>query len=213
MAMSQSLNIISLQERQDQESHPLNFASGFQEYQQPIYNYLLRMTQNPADAEDLTQETFIRVHRSLPTFRGEASLGTWLYRIATNVSYDHFRRNSTRQAKISLSFEETDLDRKWIIDEITSSPEQLATRQSEMSACVETFIQRLPPTYRTVLVLHDLQGLKNREIADVLDCSLSTVKIRLHRARNKLREALNAGCDFAHDERNVFVCEAKEGSE
>ncbi len=58
-----------------------------------------------------------------------------------------------------------------------------------------------------------MQGLKNREIADVLDCSLGTVKIRLHRARNKLRAALNAGCDFAHDERNVFVCEAKEGSE
>lgn len=58
MAMSESLNVISLQERQDQESHPLNFASVFHEYQQPIYNYLLRMTQNPAEAEDLTQETF-----------------------------------------------------------------------------------------------------------------------------------------------------------
>lgn len=211
--MSQSLNVISLQERQDQESHPLNFASVFHEYQQPIYNYLLRMTENQAEAEDLTQETFIRVHRSLPTFRGEASLSTWLYRIATNVSLDYFRRSSTRQAKASFSFEETDLDPKWVIDELTSSPEQLAADQSEMSVCVEDFIQHLPPTYRAVLVLHDLQGLKNREIADVLDCPLSTVKIRLHRARTKLRGDLNAGCDFDHDERNVLVCEAKEGSE
>ncbi len=211
--MSQSLNVITLPERQDQERHPLDFASIFREYQQPIYNYLLRMTQNHAEAEDLTQETFIRVHRSLATFRGEASLSTWLYRIATNVSFDHFRRKSTRQAKVSLSFEETDLDQKWVTDEITSSPEELTAHQSEMSDCVEEHIQRLPPTYRAVLVLHDSQGLKNREIADVLDCSLSTVKIRLHRARTKLRATLNAGCDFAHDERDVFVCEAKEGSE
>lgn len=211
--MSQSLNVITLQERQDQEGQPLNFASVFHQYQQPIYKYLLRMTQNPVEAEDLTQETFIRVHRSLPTFLGEASLGTWLYRIATNVSFDHFRRTSTRQAKVSLSFEETDLDRKWVMAETTSSPEQLAADQSEMSACVEKFIDRLPPPYRAVLVLHDLQGLKNREIAEVLECSLSTVKIRLYRGRTKLRAALNAGCDFAHDERNVFVCEPKEGSE
>lgn len=211
--MSQALSIINSQDEQGQENYLPNFADIFQEFQRPLYNYLLRMTQNPAEAEDLTQETFIRIHRSLPTFRGESSLATWLYRIATNVSFDHFRRNSTRQAKVSLSLEETDLDRKWGIDEITSSPEQLVAHQSEMSACVEQFVQHLPPTHRAVLVLHDLQGLKNREIADVLDCSLSTVKIRLHRARNKLRAVLNAGCDFAHDERNVFVCEAKEGSE
>lgn len=210
--MSQSLNVISLEERQHQEKDLLDFASVFHEYQQPIFNYLLRMTQNQAEAEDLTQETFIRVHRSLPTFRGEASLGTWLYRIATNVSFDYFRRTSTRQAKVSLSFEEMDLDSRWVMDETTSLPEQLVADQSEMSACVQSFIQHLPPTYRAVLVLHDLQGLKNREIADVLDCSLSTVKIRLYRARNKLQAALNAGCDFAHDERDVYVCEAKEGS-
>ena len=78
-----------------------------------------------------------------------------------------------------------------------------------MSACVQRSIRHLSPDYRAVLVLRDLQGLKNREIAEVLDCSLSTAKIRLHRARNELREALNAGCDFAHDERNVLVCEPK----
>ena len=82
-----------------------------------------------------------------------------------------------------------------------------------MSECVEGFIDRLPPSYRAVLVLHDLQGLKNSEIADVLHCSLDTVKIRLHRARKTLRATLNAGCDFAHDERNVFVCETKESSD
>jgi RNA polymerase sigma-70 factor (ECF subfamily) len=188
------------------------FADVFDEFQRPIYNYLLRMTQNQAEAEDLTQETFIRVHRSLPSFRGEASLSTWIYRIATNVSLDHFRRNATRQAKTALSLEETESEGEWIVDAAASPPEQVAA-QSEMSDCVQRFIQGLPPSYRTVMVLHDLQGLKNREIADVLDCSLDTVKIRLHRARKRLRASLNAGCDFAHDERNVFVCEPKAQNE
>lgn len=210
--MSQALSIINSQDELGEETYLLNFSDIFREYQHPIYNYLLRMTQNRAEAEDLTQETFIRIHRSLATFRGESSLATWLYRIATNVSFDHFRRNATQQAKTALPLEETEPDRAWVVDETPASPEQLAA-QSEMSACVQEFIQHLPPTYRAVLVLHDLQGLKNREIADVLDCSLNMVKIRLHRARNKLRVALNAGCDFAHDERNVFVCEEKEGSE
>ncbi len=191
--MSQSLSTTDLRESGSQAGRAPDFADVFDEFQRPIYNYLLRMTQNHAEAEDLTQETFVRVHRSLSSFRGEASLSTWLYRIATNASLDHFRRRATRQAKAALSLEET----------------QVAA-QSEMSDCVQGFIWRLPPAYRTVLVLHDLQGLKNREIADVLDCSLHTVKIRLHRARKKLRATLDAGCDFAHDERNVFVCEPKQ---
>jgi RNA polymerase sigma-70 factor (ECF subfamily) len=209
--MSQSLKGITLPEGQSQQNHPLNFPDVFHEYERPIYNYLLRMTQNQAEAEDLTQETFIRVHRSLSTFRGESSLATWLYRIATNVSFDHFRRRSTRQAQATLPLEEAKPEGEWA-GETPASPEQLAA-QSEMSTCVEGFIQRLPSTYRAVLVLHDLQGLKDREIAEVLDCSLSTVKIRLHRARTKLREALDVGCDFDHDERNVFVCEPKEVDE
>ncbi len=209
--MSQSSNVTTPREIQSQGSQSLDFAEVFREYRRPIYNYLLRMTQNQAKAEDLTQETFIRAHRSLPTFRGEASLSTWLYRIATNVSLDHFRRRTTRQAGTALSLERIEFYEDWGSD-APSSPEQLAAC-SEMSACVQAFVQRLPPDYRVVLVLKDLQGLKNSEIAEVLDCSLATVKIRLHRARTKLREALNAGCNFTHDERNVFVCEPKEVDE
>ena len=206
--MSQNSNVTTPRKIESQESQSLDFAEVFREYRRPIYNYLLRMTQNQAEAEDLTQETFIRAHRSLPTFRGEASLSTWLYRIATNVSFDHFRRRTTRQAETALSLEKIEFyeDRD---SNTPPSPEQLAAR-SEMSACVQAFVQRLPPDHRVVLVLKDLQGLKNREIAEVLDCSLATVKIRLHRARTKLREALNAGCNFSHDERNIFVCEPKE---
>lgn len=206
--MSQSPGVVALHEGQRHANQPMSFADVFAEYQRPIYNYLLRMTQNQAEAEDLTQETFVRAYRSLPGFRGEASLSTWIYRIATNVSTDHFRRRATQQAKAALSLDEMESEREWLGDGASSSPQQLAA-QSEMSDCVQRFIARLPSDYRTALVLHDLQGLKNREIADVLDVSLSAVKIRLHRARKKLREALDTGCDYGHDERNVFVCEPK----
>lgn len=190
------------------EVRSLDFSDVFGDYQHPIYNYLLRMTQNKAAAEDLTQETFMRVYRNLSSFRGEASLSTWIYRIATNVCLDHFKRSGNRLAASAVSMDEIEFEGEWVADRISTSPEKLAD-QSEMSECVQSFIQRLSPSYRAALVLHDLQGLKNREIADVLDIPLSTVKIRLHRARNKLRESLDKGCDFSQDERNVFVCELK----
>ena len=210
--MCQSASVIALQDRQGQASRPLDFADVFQDYQRPIYNYLLRMTQNEADAEDLTQETFVRVYRSLPSFRGEASLSTWIYRIATNASLDHFRRSATRQAEATLSLEELELGGEWLVDETSPSPEQLVD-QSEITACVQSFVQRLPADYRAALVLHDLQGLKNREIADVLDVPLSTVKIRLHRARKKLRAALNACCDFSHESWDGMSCDPRVESE
>ncbi len=200
--MSQTLNVM------EQKKQSPNFTDVFDEYERLIYNYLFRMTQNETEAEDLAQETFIRVQRKLSTFRGEASLSTWIYRIATNISLDHFRRKDTQQAKAALPLEEAKPNIVLWVDETPSSPEQLAA-QSEMSTCVDGYIERLPPDYRAALILHDMQGLKNREIAEVLDCSLNTVKIRLHRARKKLKESLDAGCDFDHDERNVFICEPK----
>ncbi len=190
----------------------LDFSDVFSEYQHPIYNYLLRMTLNQAIAEELTQETFIRVHRSLHSFLGEASISTWIDRIATNVSLDHFKRSTTHQATQAVSLDEIELEGEWVADRASTSPEQQAA-QSEMSECVQSFIHRLSPSYRAVLVLHDLQGLKNREISDVLDSPLTTVKMRLHRARKKLRESLNRGCEFSQDERNVFVCEPKAENE
>ncbi len=182
-----------------------DFDDIFRKFERPIYNYLLHLTQNQAEAEDLVQETFIRVYDKLKTFRGEASLSTWIYHIATNVSIDHFRRSTTHQAKTIESLEESDLERVCIDENMPSPDDQVA--QSEMSDCVQNFIQRLPLSYRTVLLLHDVQGLKVQDIADVLGCSLDIVKIRLHRARNKLKETLDSSCDLAHDERNVLVCE------
>ena len=79
-----------------------------------------------------------------------------------------------------------------------------------MSACVGEFIDKLPPNYKTVIVLSNLEGLSNHEIADILDISLDNVKIRLHRARARLKEALNDGCDFYHNEQSTLACDRKQ---
>jgi RNA polymerase sigma-70 factor (ECF subfamily) len=184
----------------------LDFDELYQQYRPPIYKYLLRMTQSLVDAEDLTQETFIRVNKSLKSFLANASISTWIYRIATNTSIDHFRKNGNANMQVELTTEDDESAGKQLAIDADTSTENLAAK-NEMSGCVQSFIARLQPGYRTVLVLHDLQGLKNREIAEVLDCSLDSVKIRLHRARKKLQEALDKGCDFSYDERNVFICQ------
>lgn len=206
--MSQTLASTKSNDMPGEEVSGKNFTVVFDEYKRPIFNYLLRMTQNRELADDLTQETFLRVYKGLPKFRGDSSLSTWIYRIASNVSFDFFRSKKTHQELRTDSIDEAETNRMRIPDKFAPPPEQAAV-QYEMSACVQSYIRELPPDYRAVILLSDLQGLKNQEIAEVLDLSLDTVKIRLHRARVKLRSALNLGCDFSHDERNVLVCEEK----
>lgn len=137
--MSQSLESTKYEEVSRGEESGRDFASIFNEYQRPIFNYLFRMTQKSDLAEDLEQETFIRVHKGLSSFRGESRLSTWICRIATNVGFDDFRSKGSRQEKATVSIDETEADRVWIPDEDLSPPEQVAV-QSEMSACVQRFI-------------------------------------------------------------------------
>lgn len=144
-SISRSLKAIDLPEEQRKESLAPEYADVFAEYERPLYNYLLRMTQNKVEAEGLTQETFIRVYRSLSTFRGESSFSTWLYRIATSVSLDHFRRRATQQAKAALPLEEVNPSEEWVA-ETPSSPEK-RTAQSEMSAYKALF-RNLPHDWR-----------------------------------------------------------------
>jgi RNA polymerase sigma factor (sigma-70 family) len=143
--MSQILNDETDQEPPKLEGCSLGFADIFREFEHPVHSYLLHLTQDQAKAEDLAQETFIRVFDKLKTFRGEASLRTWIYRIATNVSIDHFWSSAALQDKVNQSFEE-ELE-EWPDQE--SPPPEHQIEQSEMSDCVQEFIQRLPLSYRT----------------------------------------------------------------
>ncbi len=181
----------------------------FAEYKDRIYGYVLRLVRDAAEADDLVQETFLRVHRKLDTLEDPATLSTWLYRIATNLCYDRFRQPSYRRSIPLSDMAAGDDDGEVALeDRDTPSLDQVIDR-ADMGQCVREFIEHLSDGYRTVIFLHDLHGMTNPEIAEVLECSLATVKIRLHRARLRLKEALAKGCNFSHDERGALVCERK----
>lgn len=179
-------------------------------HRRAIYRHILGMVRNEAEAEDLTQEALLRAYDNLETLADPARLVPWLYRIATNVVYDRFRQVSYRIRPQPLDNDQGEPHGPHA-EELTAAEPRLdkVMEQQEMSACVQDYIAALPDSYRAVILLHDVQGLTNPEIAEMLAESLATVKIRLHRARTRLREALAGGCSFSSDERGVRVCEPR----
>ncbi len=173
-------------------------------YRQALLDHVRSIVRNPAEAEDVLQEVLVKAHQNIGQLRAEGALTTWLFRIATHLGIDHLRRHS-RQPEVVR-----DVDPKELASEDEGAPglERMVERQ-EMSACVQRFLLDLPSVYRTVLLLHDLDGLTAGEIAGKLDITVENAKIRLHRARTALRAALTAGCSFSCDERGVLVCEPK----
>jgi RNA polymerase sigma-70 factor (ECF subfamily) len=192
----------------------VQFTDIFNTYQKPIYNYVLRMVRDNDIAEELTQEIFIKTYKNLSTFRGDSKLSTWLYGIATNSCLDYFRTSDFKKDKktdaivLDILPEETGNEG---IQKILSIEEDLI--KSEMAECIRDYIEGLSGDYRTVIILHDLEGFKNREIAKILGCTLDTVKIRLHRARKKLQSVLASNCNFYRDENNVLRCDKLSGHE
>ena len=188
------------------ESGPLLLSPDIARYRAQILRYVHRLATDPADAEDLTQETFLRAQRQLGQLRDPAALEGWLYRIATNVCHERYRSAAFRHHAQSLDAPGPQGDEAPpVADEASLRPDQLL-EQNAMSACVLDFLAGLPEGYRSVLLLHDLHGLTDREIAEQTALSLENVKVRLHRARVRLKAALHEGCDFSHNDRGVFVC-------
>ena len=181
-------------------------AEIFSRYHAKIRSYILGMVHDPAEADDLAQDVFVQVHRKLGSLRDQDALVSWLYRIATHVCYDRFRKSSRRPSTESLDDGDDVSIRVEPADADVVRLDRVIERK-EMSACVRKYIEELRPEYRQVIVLHDLERLTNPEIAEMLAVSLDTVKIRLHRARRKLEGVLNARCDFSCDEQGVLVCE------
>jgi RNA polymerase sigma-70 factor (ECF subfamily) len=187
----------------------LKFKEIYAEFQPKIHHYLTRLA-GPAEAEDLTQEVFAKVSNGLEGFKGESKLSTWLYRVATNTALDRLRSSSFRRASEYTPLEDSAgvQDRDLWTGQTKTSTDQEVVRK-EMSECVRDYVEDLPPDYKAVILLSDLGGFKNREIADILQVSLDTVKIRLHRARANLKEELDDGCDFYRNEQNVLACDRK----
>lgn len=178
------------------------FEEVFAQYRTALRRYIHSMVRSDAEADDPLQETFVRVLRKLDTLEDPAMLSPWLYRIATNVSRDRFRKTARDPVQVGDDGSE---------NETAEGDARLADlfERSEMSSCVQEYLHELPDHYRSTILLHDVEGMTITEMARMLDATPGALKIRLHRARAKLRQALQKACAFSRDEDGVFVCERK----
>ena len=143
------------------------------------------MTGNTAEAEDLTQEAFLQLFRKISTFRGESAFSTWLHRLAVNVVLMHLRKKGLQQ----VSLEEVDTSQDEPVKRDYGSDDRRLTGSIERIG-LQNAIKDLPPGYRAVFVLHDVEGYEHNEIAEIMKCSVGNSKSQLHKARMKLRERL-----------------------
>ena len=165
------------------------------EYEKNVYNIALRMTGNSEDAADMTQEAFIKAYNSLQSFRGDSKFSVWLYRIVSNVCLD-FLRSKNRRPTVSLSVEDDDgEDAQLDVADESQSPELLLDRKLTRDS-VRRVLDSLPPDYRQILLLREIQGLSYDEIAQALSLEVGTVKSRIFRARKRL-------CTFLIDDGNI----------
>jgi RNA polymerase sigma-70 factor (ECF subfamily) len=186
----------------DHEPSRFVFEDVVEELSGPLRRYLERLSGNRTTADDLLQDTLLKIARALPGFEGRSSVKTWAFTIATRVATDHFRRPQNRVQMVDIDETpqvlDAEIDQQLVVD--------------EMSSCVREVIESLPEDYRTALVLHDLEGQTAAQVSEIAGCSIPTAKIRIHRARRRLKQALNEECRFYRDGENVFRCDRKPDS-
>jgi RNA polymerase sigma-70 factor (ECF subfamily) len=161
------------------------FEELYSRHSRRVYSLCLRMTANTAEAEDLAQEVFIQLYRKAGSFRGESQFTTWLHRLTVNQVLMHFRRRGVRLEQVTEGGDEAvkvepgseDSSRMAVVDRIA----------------IDKAVSQLPPGYRAVFVLHDVEGREHEEVARLLGCSVGTSKSQLHKARMKLRTLLKSG--------------------
>lgn len=171
-----------------------------------VYGLCLRMVHNAVEAEDLAQEAFMQLFRKLNTFRGDSAFSTWLHRLTFNIVLMHLRKKSPSTVSIATG----DQDDEAESPAIDASAPDLLLEGSIDRLCLERCIKQLPAGYRTVFVLHDVQGYQHSEIAEIIGRSVGDSKSQLHKARMRLRELLHeVQREKARDER---LAERKVGS-
>ena len=190
--------------RERMNTPSVDFKSLHDQFRPRVLRYVARLV-GEAEAEDVTQSIMLKVDEGLSAFRGDSSVSTWIYRIATNVALDKLRQKAIQP----LTDAEYEFDEDNLPPAVQNPSAETAAIREEMNACISEFVARLPGNYKTVMILSELEGFTNGEIAAILGLTLDTVKIRLHRAREKLRKDLEAGCNFYRDERAEFACDRK----
>jgi RNA polymerase sigma-70 factor, ECF subfamily len=187
--------------RRAQQGDAQAFERIYRLHNRRVYALCLRMVGNPAEAEDLAQEAFLQLFRKIATFRGESAFSTWLHRLSVNVVLMRLRKKKLA---------ETSLDETTEPDEESGGPRRdiggpdLRLSGSVDRVNIERAIEQLPPGYRSVFVLHDVQGYEHNEIASIMNCSIGNSKSQLHKARMRLRKFLqDAQRDQAREDRRA----------
>ena len=163
------------------------FQALYDKHKRRVYSLCLRMTSNTAEAEDLTQEAFLQLYRKIATFRGESAFSTWLHRLSVNVVLMHLRKKSLPLVSLEETTQgsgEDDTPKK------DFGAEDMALAGSIDRLRLQKAVDDLPPGYRTIFVLHDVEGYEHNEIAAIVGCSIGNSKSQLHKARMKLRDML-----------------------
>jgi RNA polymerase sigma-70 factor (ECF subfamily) len=164
------------------------FETIYQLHSRRVYALCLRMAGDPGEAEDLTQEAFLQLFRKIHTFRGESAFSSWLHRLTANIVLMRFRKK--RPVQVSLDeMTSPDGEKERPVFEIGGPDLRLAGVFDRVN--LHTAIERLPEGYRSMFLLHDVQGYEHKEIAQMLGCSIGNSKSQLHKARKRLRELLN----------------------
>ena len=172
-------------------SDPGSREALYHRYKRRVYGLGLRIV-GPVDAEEVAQEAFIRIFRGLPKFRGDAALSTWIYRLAVNAALSHRARRSAARLPTQDIQGDGQLDGQIARAIEAQTAAEPVRGDAVLRARLERALVRLPTGYRTVIVLHDVEGLEHEEIASILRCHVGTSKSQLHKARARLREILAA---------------------
>jgi RNA polymerase sigma-70 factor (ECF subfamily) len=185
------------------EGLEMEFWEIYDQYYVKVRKFILSLVKDQWVADDLIQETFLRVQQNLGNLKDSSKLSSWIFRIAYNLCQDHFRQLKAVRGRVSKGLEQIEGIEEAFIQEVSIQKE---LEQREMGQCVQNQIDLLPEPLRAVLVLFDIMEFNNQEIADTLGITIENVKVRLHRARKKLKAILEEKCAFEKDERNVLVC-------
>ena len=164
------------------------FEALYSRHKRRVFSLGLRMTGKSAEAEDFTQEAFLQLYRKIASFRGESAFSTWLHRLAVNVVLMHFRKKGLPQVSLEQTLEP---------QHEGEAPKEFGARDDVLHGSIdritlESALEGLPPGYRIIFVLHDIEGYEHNEIAEMLGCSIGNSKSQLHKARMKLRTLLRA---------------------
>jgi RNA polymerase sigma-70 factor, ECF subfamily len=168
-----------------QEGDSDAFGSLFQAHKSRIYSVCLRMTCNAAEAEDLTQDSFLQAFRKIRKFRGDSAFSTWLHRIAVNTVLMHFRKRVLCHVSLDEPYNSDGAKLR----------HEYGARDKDLAGCIDRValaraMKQLPPGYRTIFLLHEVEGYEHQEIAEMLSCTVGNSKSQLYKARLRFRELL-----------------------